>query len=175
MHITINKRYAKGLTLLEVLIALLVLSIGLLGIAGLQLTGLRENQNAHFRTQAVYLANDMADRMRANPTGNYNNIDNFVNNPYEGDKPACADTCTAAEIVQRDAWDWLSPKSPTSITSLLPIGKGQITDNGDGTFSISVLWDDDRQGTGTKCGADEDGIPPDENENLRCLSVQFTL
>ena len=56
----------KGFTLLEVLVAVLVLAIGLLGLAGLQATSLRVNQSASMRSQATNLAYDMADRIRAN-------------------------------------------------------------------------------------------------------------
>ncbi len=56
----------RGMTLVEVLVALLVLSIGLLGIAALQTTGLRSTQTAGARSQAVMLSYDIIDRMRAN-------------------------------------------------------------------------------------------------------------
>lgn len=59
-------RRARGFTLIEVLVALLVLSIGLLGFAGLQAASLRFNHSAYMRTQATNLAYDIADRMRAN-------------------------------------------------------------------------------------------------------------
>lgn len=57
---------APGFTLLEVLIALFVLSVGLLGLATLQATSLRYNSDSYFRTQANVLAYDIMDRMRAN-------------------------------------------------------------------------------------------------------------
>lgn len=56
----------KGMTMLEVLIAVMVLSVGLLGVAGLQTTNLRNSQSAHQRTMAVLLASGMAERIRAN-------------------------------------------------------------------------------------------------------------
>jgi type IV pilus assembly protein PilV len=57
-----------GFTLVEVLVALLVLSIGMLGIAALYLDSLRASRAALYRTQAVSLASDIADRIRANRT-----------------------------------------------------------------------------------------------------------
>lgn len=59
-------RYQRGAGLIEVLVAVLVLAVGLLGMAGLQTQSLRFNNEAYFRTQATLLAMDMADRMRAN-------------------------------------------------------------------------------------------------------------
>lgn len=58
-----------GFSLIEVLVALLVLSVGLLGLAMLQVTGMKFNSDAYFRTQATILAYDIMDRMRANPKG----------------------------------------------------------------------------------------------------------
>ena len=57
---------AAGFTLIESLVALLVLSIGLLGVAAMQLASLQANNGAFQRTQATFLAQDIADRMRAN-------------------------------------------------------------------------------------------------------------
>ena len=56
----------RGVSLLEVLIAVLVLSVGLLGIAGLQTANLRNSQSAQQRTIAVVLATSMAERIRSN-------------------------------------------------------------------------------------------------------------
>ena len=55
-----------GFTLIEVLIAMIILAVGLLGLAGLQATSLRNNQSAYNRSVATQLAYDIADRMRAN-------------------------------------------------------------------------------------------------------------
>ena len=71
MHkkITFHKiKYLNGFTLLEVMIALLILSIGLLGLAALQATSLKINHGALLRTQATFLTYDMMDRLRANRT-----------------------------------------------------------------------------------------------------------
>src|SRR3989337_3769387 len=56
----------KGFSLIEVLVALLILSIGLLGLAALQTTCLKYNTDSYFRTQATYFVYDIVDRMRAN-------------------------------------------------------------------------------------------------------------
>ena len=61
-------RRESGFSLIEVLVALLVLSIGLLGLAALQAQGLRFNHDAYVRTQATNLAYDIVDRMRVNNT-----------------------------------------------------------------------------------------------------------
>lgn len=55
-----------GFSLMEVLVALLVLAIGLIGLAGLQSSSIRFNHNSYLRSQALVLVNDITDRMRAN-------------------------------------------------------------------------------------------------------------
>jgi type IV pilus modification protein PilV len=55
-----------GFTLVEVLVTVVILAVGLLGLAGLQAVSMRNNHSAYERTQAVQLAYDMADRVRAN-------------------------------------------------------------------------------------------------------------
>lgn len=56
----------RGVSIVEALVALVVLSVGMLGIAGLYLESVRSNRTAHARTSAVQLVNDLADRIRAN-------------------------------------------------------------------------------------------------------------
>src|SRR3569832_663794 len=69
----------RGFTKLEVLISVVELSIGLLGIAGLQATGQRNNHSAYQRSQATALAYDMIDRMRANQAGVTSGAYNAIN------------------------------------------------------------------------------------------------
>jgi len=68
-RINMAAHYRKGFSLVEVLVALLVLSIGLLGLAALQTTSLKYNTDSYLRTQATYFAYDILDRMRANSAG----------------------------------------------------------------------------------------------------------
>lgn len=57
---------SRGFTLVEVLVTLLIISVGMLGLAGLQGKGLRDNHSAQLRSQAVQRAEDLLDRLRAN-------------------------------------------------------------------------------------------------------------
>jgi type IV pilus assembly protein PilV len=74
MH-TLHSARQKGFSLLEVLIAIVVMSLGMLGLASLQMMSLKHNRTAHVRSQATTAAYDILDRMRANRTaadaGNY--------------------------------------------------------------------------------------------------------
>jgi type IV pilus modification protein PilV len=62
-----NKIEQQGFTLIEVLVTVIIMAIGLLGVAGLQLAGMRSNHSAFLRTQATIAAYDLIDRMRADP------------------------------------------------------------------------------------------------------------
>ena len=64
-----SRRRSGGVSLIEVLVALVILSVGVLGLSRLQATQLRANNAAYLRTQAAIQAYDMADRMRANQAG----------------------------------------------------------------------------------------------------------
>ncbi|MGI9304444.1 MAG: type IV pilus modification protein PilV, partial [Gammaproteobacteria bacterium] len=64
-----SEKKIRGFTLLEVLIATVVLSIGLIGLAALMIQGQKFNRSALNRSQATFIAYDMADRMRANRAG----------------------------------------------------------------------------------------------------------
>lgn len=64
--VNLPRRKQGGFTLIEVLVSALVLSIGLVGVAGLQAFSLKNNQSSFMRSQATSLAYDLADRMRAN-------------------------------------------------------------------------------------------------------------
>lgn len=123
-------RRQRGLSMIEILVAIVVLSIGLLGLAGLQATSLRTSQSALYRSQAATFAEDMAERMRANLGGA---------RAYELDIDAAAPT--GATIADRDRAEWLAR------LATLPAGDGAIgIDAVNRTVTITVRWDDSRAG-----------------------------
>jgi len=144
-------RRQAGFTLIEVLVTMLVLSIGLLGLAGLQAYGLGANREAYLRSQATVLAYDMADRMRANREG-INNL--YYDNPTAAAVSACTNTtgCDAAQMAQNDMHEW-----DQMLAERLPSGAGVIcVDNspddgtptspqcdGTGSYSIKIWWRED--------------------------------
>jgi type IV pilus assembly protein PilV len=117
---------SRGFTLVEALVALLALSIGLLGIAGMQLTGMRSNMTAAWRSQATYLGYDILDRMR----GNRDHSDD-----YEiGTGTAPAGTSVAAQDLS--AWK-------ANLAATLPSGDGTVDVNGD-NVTVTVQWKEER-------------------------------
>jgi type IV pilus assembly protein PilV len=128
---------AAGFTLIEALVALVVLSIGLLGVAGLQLTGLRASSSAGSRTQASYLADDILDRMRANRS-------DALAGKYDVTL-GVARSGTAMSDVDVEAWQ-------TDLSSSLPVGQGSIqTDTVTGLVTVIIQWVDSHGGDATEC------------------------
>ena len=102
-----------GFSLVEALVALLVLSIGLLGIAGLFVESVRNSRTALLRTQAINLVGDMADRIRANATARAAyDIDSYGGEPGERNcapAPAAAGAnCTMAALAEDDLARWVA-------------------------------------------------------------------
>ena len=118
----------RGFTLLEVLVAMLILSIGLVGLAGLMMTGSKNNQSAYHRSQASWMAYDILDRMRANrPLAQSGGYDLGL-----------GATPTATGTALTDITQWT-----TQVANALPEGKGAIA-RSNGITEITVSWNDSR-------------------------------
>jgi len=155
-----GKQKNSGFTMIEVLVTLVILSIGLLGLTALQARSMASNHNAFLRSQATQYAYDMGDRMRSNiagaRAGSYNNISGIATDP------ACITAgCTPAQMATYDTFQW-----NTLLSQQLPAGRGTVT--GDGTdFVISVMWDEARNGaTGTGCD-------PADADDLKCVQLEI--
>lgn len=109
----------RGVSLIEVLVAVLVFSVGLLGVAALMIMAARSNHSAYQRTQATFLADNIADRMRANPVGVWSGYYNTRDFPASASGAAsgdyCSNGCTPQELAQADLRAWRR-----QLTSLLP-------------------------------------------------------
>lgn len=122
--------FTSGFSLIEVLVALAVLSIGLLGLAALQTTGLKFNHQSYERTQAVLQSYDMIDRIRANRSGTNRAINTTYNDSLSataGTADCTATSCTGDELAQFDIRQWNNANA-----TLLNQGTGAICK---GTFS----------------------------------------
>lgn len=147
---------ARGTTMIEVLVAMVILAVGLLGMVGLQTTSLRNTQVAYLRTQATIMAQDMAERIRANPRG----VDSAGYLAAAGTQSGACTTvggCSATAMAQTDLAQWQA-----DLAQALPSGSGRVCrdatpDDGsagspacDGAgdlLAIKIWWDADRGGT----------------------------
>ena len=148
--------FQAGSTLIEVLVSLLVLSFGMLGMAGVQAVSLRGNQASYFRTIATTLSVDMVERMRANIVG-------VADGDYDDATGAAtancftAIGCSSAQMATQDILDWSA-----TVTATLPLGASVVCldstptdgtaaanacDGAGSIYAIKLWWDDDRNGT----------------------------
>ena len=136
----LKRNRSQGFTLLEVLVAMVVLSIGLLGLSGLQTSSLRNNHSAFLRSQATLLSNDIIDRMRANS-------DSALAGDYDIDYAAtptsstCTSGCSATDVANIDLGEW------RAYLARLPGREGQIDVPVPGEPNVAevrVRWADTR-------------------------------
>jgi len=145
------QNYSRGIAMIEVLVTMIILSIGLLGLAGLQLTGMRSINSASLKTQATVLINDISERMRANPDAVDNNkfidVDSAANidcsaapAPYcseyfnAGSGAVAAASCTSDELADFDINAWFCGTLTSTggapiggVQSVLPQASATIT------------------------------------------------
>lgn len=114
-----------GFSLLEVLVAMVILALGLLGVAGLQAVSMRNAHSGYLRSQATILAYDMVERMRANTTlaraGSYS--------------VAVGSAGGGVGIAATDVTEW-----KTALSQLLPSGDGSVVVLNSSEATITVQW-----------------------------------
>jgi type IV pilus assembly protein PilV len=96
----------RGVTLVEVLVALVIMAVGLLGISGLYVETLRANRTAQLRTQAVNLVNDMADRIRANRRAQGDYAKTLGPALPDAADDCVTGACTATKLAKYDLANW---------------------------------------------------------------------
>lgn len=146
----------RGSSLLEVLIALLVLSLGLLGLARMQLENMRQTGNAAYRSQAALLAYDIVDRMRANPgaaRGGAYDIGLGSSPGGGGDCRGAGVDCDSGSMADFDLGQWKN-----TLADLLPQGDGAVSYDG-ALFTVVIQWSESRQ----------EGDPPTEFQTMAGL------
>ena len=136
------RHHARGITMVESLVALVILSVGMLGIAGLYVTGIKAGRSALLRTQAVNLASDMADRIRANRRA----ITAYDMDAYGGaptDQSCIGNDCTSAELAEDDLSRWQAaieaalPGRPLALADVQVVNEAAPAAD---RFAISVTW-----------------------------------
>lgn len=175
----LNKRLLRqdGVTLIEVLIAMLVLSVGILAMAAAQGAAVKYTKVAQFKGIAVQIGYDLVDRMRANRNGNYTYTEDYDSDDDEEivlpdcDADAAAN-CTAAQIAAMDLG-----QIRLRLREALPGGGVRIVPNA-GAVDIFIIWqtpdapgsDDDDTSAILPC-PDAIGGP----DATQCLSMRVVL
>lgn len=135
----------RGVGMVEVLVALLVLSIGVLGYAGLQLRALKSTGESHFRTQAMAIAQDVIERIGVNQDGEVTYVtDTNWDQSYIGASvPTGWDQCISAACTATQVAQWDILQARWMAASLLPSGKvlaDRCVGAGVETLCITVSW-----------------------------------
>jgi type IV pilus assembly protein PilV len=153
-----SRKQNQGFSLIEVVVAMLIVSVGILGVAGLQVVSLQQNQSAMLRSEALQLGNDILDRMRANPLSNYATVEPSAVPPAATN--CVTNVCVPAAMTLYDIAQWkcsinstLDPAANTShqiclnlaIAGSLPGGTGAIYKDGI-VYRVVIDWLDDRAG-----------------------------
>jgi type IV pilus assembly protein PilV len=165
MDTSIGSRVMTCRGMIEIMITILVMAIGLLGIAILQTRGHQFVHSSYQRTLAVHKAHEMVDRMRANRLGVGQGYYDAVEGIPSSHTDCRSVACTAEQMAQFDQYEW-----NTHLQEILPSGQGKVTGNGlESVFTIQVMWDELRNdATGTGCN-------PDDPDDLACIQITARL
>ncbi len=145
----------KGQTFIEALIALVIMSIGILGIAGMQVLSLQQNRAALFRAEATQLANDLMDRLRVNTGITYTAL---IDADPTSAQSCEVNSCSPVQMAAFDIAQWkcsinsvdsagvtFTTCDPNNynITGSLPLGAGSVATVA-GVVEVTIEWSDDR-------------------------------
>ncbi|WP_257280473.1 type IV pilus modification protein PilV [Endozoicomonas sp. ISHI1] len=167
----------KGFTMIEIMVAVLVLAIGLLGVAGLQILSMQSSNGALNRSQATMLAYDLAERMRRNPgtalSDGYSDISIEADGSQKAapNSPNCISTgCTNTQLATQDIREWLDNitdvqgigLSGNNWQSALPGSTASLVRNAN-EFTLTINW--------TEAGTDNGN----KQELNKSYEMRFTL
>ncbi|WP_227370299.1 type IV pilus modification protein PilV [Halomonas sp. M20] len=128
----------QGIGLIEVLVALLLLSVSLLGLGMLQINTMQHQRSSYNNTMAQLLAVDMAERIRANLSA----LETYDGKSTdEASSGGCTQGCSPSQLVSQDITDWTKAIDDSPLTS----GVGRIdVDTGDGVKNVEIrlTWQD---------------------------------
>ncbi|MDO8903744.1 type IV pilus modification protein PilV [Hydrogenophaga sp.] len=192
--------YQRGATLIEVLITLLLVAIGLLGAAGLQLASTRYQQTSAMRTQALHQADFIIEKMRvnnttltlanlataaANPDGAYLAANAYAAAAVLPADPACGlnaqPACTPAQAAQRDLREWresLARELPGGRGSIFPVEAAGVTEPN--ARRVVVMWrekpelETDNDAALGIASREDDTCPAPRVDGVRCLNLWVT-
>lgn len=135
-HLSIPVRQQRGSSLIEVLVTVIVLAIGMLGLATMQNTSLKLSYDSYLRSQANFLAYDLIDRIRANPDAERYEITDDATIT----KKDCfnGNSCTVSDLRQFDLYYWRAQAE-----ELMPNAKVEVTfDDSQNIYSMRLRWQD---------------------------------
>lgn len=167
MHTLTSNHAQRGVSLIEVLVALLVLAVGVLGFAGLQMTSLNQSTAANHRVAAVLIAQDAIERMELNPAERDNYLDATWAAGSQGGSPAS--TCIGSACTATGIASWDIAQLTWQAANQLPAGRVAVDEcafNND-LICVNVSWD----GQDPAACMGDDGVNTDLDSNCFVLEV----
>lgn len=164
----------KGMSLIEVLVALLVFAVGIVGFAALQLKSVRQVEETYSRSQAMSVAHDFIERARANLTAESqayylqpSSWSGDLNDPGDcivtGAAPSAADACESEQMARSDVYEVRS-----SLSGLLVNGKMNYAAC-DQVYCVTVAWGETQLGD-----CDQASFADGERQSdAHCVRVEF--
>jgi type IV pilus assembly protein PilV len=143
----------RGFSMIEVLVTLMFIAFALLGTAGLQAYAMRVSQGGQFRTQAVFLVADLAERMEANKAGA---VAGAYAQVTSGTPAALSSACTTLACIPADLAAYDLSQWQNAIAAVLPQSTWTVTQTVTGnpsTYTITVSWVDRRTDTAYESAA----------------------
>lgn len=171
-----SKNRERGASMIEIVITMLIMSIGLLGLGALQINAMKFQKSASQKSEATQSAYDLSERIRANGLGVIAS-DYLYTTAYATTVshlppiPECSITkCTANEIARIDLAQWLQ-----NLASRLRGGAGYVIKNSVGGYDVTVMW---REQNDQSSASDLDPACPNEprlapGAGVRCYVVRF--
>lgn len=145
-----KRRHSRAFTLVEVMVAVVVLAVGLLGMASLMVTSMQSTQSAYSRSQASLLVSDLLERMRGNKNSSGDSqavgTNDYVTTLTSGSTCPVAQSCTNCSPEEQAAQDmhtWC-----TDLKAGLPGGGAVITRSGDSQYRIEINWQESNASSG---------------------------
>ena len=178
--------YSTGFTLVEVLASMIVVSVGLLGVAGLVVESQKNSFEVYQRSAALELGNDLLGRINANPDALASYVSDLTSIPTQPDKlcNAANSNCSNVELAAFDLWQWAGMLYGTEIKTTsnnnaggLVLPMACITRNGS-ILAVSIVWrgkfaKPDQKGT-VACGDDDNQYKLSNKNDLRRVMTLTT-
>ena len=148
----IERKHQTGVGLVEILIAVLLMSLGFLATAQMQIQSMRNSRGSYNQSQAYLLATDIIDRMRTNIDGVAAGFyDNFQTTAAATNPNCNTKVCSDNELAQQDLYEWSANlhdlNGASNFVSILPstekiAANGTITAVANGIYAVTMTWSD---------------------------------
>ena len=145
-----NYHPQRGVGLVEIMVAVVIASIGFLAAASMQVQGMRFSQSAYFRSQAYFMASEIIDRMRNNPSAVIEGLYSDQETSSTAINPQCdINDCDSTDMVVQDIYDWSASlhdfNGIGNFNPILPSGptvqaKGEIELVDDNEYRVTLSW-----------------------------------